>query len=315
MIGFRSFRNDDPPRLAELWRAAELGPNAVQAMSPALLEAAVFSKPSFERAGLVVAYEEDRIVGFAHAAFGPREDRAAIDTRCGTTALVVVPPHGDRVAIGAGLLERSEHYLRGRGAEQLWGGGTPESCGFYRGLYGGSDLPGVLDSTPAMQAVFRAAGYAESDRIDVMRRSLVAYRPPVNRVHLAIRRSTVVHAVDEPCRRDWWEAATTTGLSLRRYELRTRDEKLLGTATYWDMQPLASAWGVNAAGLLDVDVVEPRRRQGFASYLLGESLHDLAEEGVSVVETHVPRSNATATCMFDKLGFQRTNSGILFARR
>lgn len=315
MIGFRCFRNDDPPQLAEIWRAAELGPNAVQAMSPALLETAVFSKPSFDRGGLVVACDGGRIVGFAHAAFGPRTDRAGIDTRCGTTALVVVPPHAERVAIGAGLLEQCEHYLRGRGAEHLRGGGTPESCGLYRGLYGGCDLPGVLDSTPAMQAVFHAAGYAEADRIDIMRRSLVAYRPPVNRVHLAIRRSTVVHAVDEPCRRDWWEAATTSGLSLRRYELRTPDEKLLGTATYWDMQPLASAWGVNAAGLLDVDVVEPRRRQGFASYLLGESLHDLAEEGVSVVETHVPRSNPTATGMFEKLGFQRTDGGILFARR
>lgn len=315
MIGFRCFRNDDPPQLAEVWRAAELGPNAVQSMSAALLETGVFSKPLFERGGLVVASEGDRIVGFAHAAFGPRADRTAIDTTSGTTALVVVPPHAARAAIGAGLLEHAEHYLRGRGARELHGGGAPGSCGFYRGLYGGSDLPGVLDSSPAMQAVYRAAGYAELDRVDVLRRSLVAYRPPVNRVHLAIRRSTVVRAVDEPCRRDWWEAATTTGLALRRYELRSRDETLLGTATYWDMQPLASAWGVIAAGLLDVDVVEPRRRQGFASYLLAESLHDLAEEGVSVVETQVSRSNVMAAGVFDKLGFQRADSGVLFVRR
>ena len=48
MITYRCFRNDDPPRLAEVWRTADLGPLAMQPMTTAELEAGVFSKPIFE---------------------------------------------------------------------------------------------------------------------------------------------------------------------------------------------------------------------------------------------------------------------------
>ena len=45
MIAYRCFRNDDPPRLAEIWRTADLGPGAMQPMTVAHLESGVFSKP------------------------------------------------------------------------------------------------------------------------------------------------------------------------------------------------------------------------------------------------------------------------------
>jgi hypothetical protein len=59
---------------------------------------------------------------------------------------------------------------------------------FYLSLYGGADLPGILDSTPGMQEIFHRAGYAEGERIGVLRRPLAGFRPPVNRLQLAIRR-------------------------------------------------------------------------------------------------------------------------------
>ena len=48
-------------------------------MSLSLVEAAVFSKPYFDRQGVIVAVDEGRVVGFAHAGFGPTADRSAID--------------------------------------------------------------------------------------------------------------------------------------------------------------------------------------------------------------------------------------------
>jgi GNAT superfamily N-acetyltransferase len=314
MIRFDCFRNDDPPRLADTWRATDLGPAALQPMTSAALEAAVFSKPYFDRQGLVVAREDDRIVGFAHAAFGPTADGAALDTTVGTTLLVVVPPHDRRAEIEDGLLARTETYLRQRGARTIRGGGTPDLGGFYLGLYGGSDLPGILDSSPAMQEVFRRAGYGEAERIAVLRRELAGFRPPINRLQLAIRRATTLRVIDEPCRRTWWEAATTTGIALRRYELRGEAEALLGSASFWDVQPLAAAWGLAMAGLLQVDIEGDRRRQGLASYLVAEALHDLAAEGVSVAETHVAELNPPAVQLFGKLGFRTTDRGTSFTR-
>lgn len=314
MIEFRCFRNDDPPRLADVWRSAELGPSAMQPMTSALLEAAVFSKPYFDREGLIVAVDGERTVGFAHAGFGPTADRHGIDPRIGTTLLVVVVPHAEHEAIGDGLLKRTESFLRGRGATTLLGGGSSAMRSFYLGLYGGSDLPGILDSSPAMQAVFRRAGYGVVERIAVVRRRLSGFRPPVNRLQLAIRRNTVMRVIDEPGRRTWWEAATTTGIALRRYELRNQAEELLGAASFWDMQPLSSAWGVTAAGLMHVDIVGPRRRQGLAKYLVAEAMHDLADEGVSLVEAHVSDANTAAMKLFEALGFEAVEYGAIFRR-
>lgn len=312
MIEFRTFRNGDPPRLAETWRTADLGPSAVQPMTAALLETAVFSKPYFDRDGLVIAVEGERIVGFAHAAFGPNADRTGLDTAIGTTLLVVVVPHEQAAAIGADLLARSEAYLRQRGARQILGGGNATLCGFYLGLYGGANMPGILASSPGMQDVFLRAGYAVDERIAVLRRPLAGFRPPVNRLHLAIRRATVLRAIDEPMHRNWWEAATTAGLSLRRYQLANAADEVLGAATFWDMQPASATWGVTAAALLHVEIAGPRRRQGLANYLVAEALHDLAQEGVTLVEAQAPEGNGGAVGLFEKLGFTRADEGIVF---
>lgn len=314
MIEFRCFRNDDPPRLADVWRSADLGPAAMQPMTSALLEAAVFSKPYFDRAGLIVALDDGRAVGFTHAAFGPGPDQTGIDTATGTTLLVVAEPHEAQAAIEDGLLARSEAYLRSRGAHVLYGGGSAAMRSFYLGLYGGSDLPGILDSSAGMQQVFRRGGYQEAERIAVLRRPLAGFRPPVNRLQLAIRRNTVLRVIDEPSRRTWWEAATTTGVALRRYELRNAAEEVLGSASFWDMQPLAAAWGVVAAGLLHVGIEGPRRRQGLANYLVAEALHDLAQEGVGLVETHVAEANTAAMQLFGKLGFTASEHGTVFKK-
>ncbi len=314
MIEYRCFRNDDPPRLASVWRSTDLGPLAMQPMTTAELEAGVFSKPYFDRRGLIVATENDNIVGFAHAGFGPTADQKGIDTRVGSTLLAVVPPHSSEQEISDQLLVRCERYLRECGATCLLGGGSDVYRGFYLGLYGGSDLPGILDSSSMMQQMFERAGYRQQQRITVHRRPLEGFRVPVNRLHIAIRRRTVMHVIDEPERRTWWEAATTTGVALRRYELRNKTDDVLGSATFWDMQPLSKAWGVVAAGLLHVDIEGPRRRQGLAQYLIAEAMHDLSQEGVALIEAHTTDANVPASKLFEKLDFSQSGQGILFEK-
>ena len=212
------------------------------------------------------------------------------------------------------LLAAAEDYLRGRGARVLLGGGSAAMRAFYLGLYGGADLPGILDSSAVLRSLFLRSGYVEEERIAVLRRALAGFRPPVNRQQLAIRRATHVRVIDEPGRRDWWEAATTTGIGLRRYELCGEGDRVLGSVSFWDMQPVAGAWGVAAAGLLDIEVEAGRRREGLAHFLLADALQDLAREGVSLVETHAARSNVPALMLFSKLGFVAVEHGTIFRR-
>ena len=315
MIRFRSFRNQDPPRLADLWQSAALGPLAIQPMTTALLETAVFSKPYFDRHGLIVAIDDDAngtILGFAHAGFGPNLERTALDRSSGSIVMLVVPPHEQAGLVAAGLVDSARRYLHEHGATTVFAGGGPTLGGFYLGLYGGADLPGILDSSLAMQHSFQTLGFLEHERIVVARRSLVGFRSPIDRVQVAIRRSTQLTAIDEPDRRNWWEAALTAGICLRRYDLRARDATVLATALFWDMQPMAAACGVAAAGLLDLQVVPERRREGLASYLLAEAMHDLGSEGISVVEAHAQASNTAATGLLTKLGYETTCLGTIY---
>ncbi|MDO7688566.1 MAG: GNAT family N-acetyltransferase, partial [Pirellulales bacterium] len=246
--------------------------------------------------------------------FGPSADQKSIDTSFGSTLLVIVPPHRAENEIGDELLARCERYLQESGSTRFLGGGNDVFRGFYLGLYGGSDLPGILDSSPAMQQVFLRAGYQQREKITILRRPLESFRVPVNRLHIAIRRRTVMHVIDEPERRTWWEAATTTGVALRRYELRNKTDDVLGSAAFWDMQPLAQSWGVVAAGLLHVDIEGPRRRQGLAQYLIAEAMHDLSQEGVALIEAHTTDANVPAANLFEKLDFSQSGQGILFEK-
>ena len=69
---------------------------------------------------------------------------------------------------------------------------------------------------------------------------------------------------------------------------------------------------VVAAGLLHVDIEGGRRRQGLAHHLVAEALHDLGQEGVSLVEAHSSGANAAATKLFQKLGFVAVEAGPVY---
>jgi len=63
-----------------------------------------------------------------------------------------------------------------------------------------------------------------------------------------------------------------------------------------------------------VGVEGARRRQGLAHYLVAESLHDLAQEGVTLAEAHVALANEPALHLFTKLGFETAERGTVFRK-
>ena len=80
--------------------------------------------------------------------------RDGLNTLLGTTYHVMVHADHASAEIEDELLGRGEDYLRSCGSQVFYGGGIRPLCGFYLGLYGGSELPGILDSTAGQQAVF-----------------------------------------------------------------------------------------------------------------------------------------------------------------
>jgi GNAT superfamily N-acetyltransferase len=315
VISYRAFRNSDPPQLAEIWRSQPPERGLMQPMSTDLFEQFVLAKPYFDNAGLIVAVDEGRPVGFVHAAFGPTDAENGISTRFGVTCLVLVRPDYQRRGIGAELLARSEAYLRGRGAEVLYAGGIAPFNGFYLGLYGGSELPGVLDSDSQAQRLFLSQNYREIDRIHVLHRDLTGFRAPVDRQQMQVRRRSTVEAISDPEARSWWESCAWSQLGRTRFKLTLRDAPgEAATATFWSIQPLAKSWGVNAAGLVEMEVAAEQRRQGLGTFLLSEAFRQLQAQGVSLIEVQTMARNAFAHKLYEKLGFRRVDQGAIYRK-
>lgn len=314
MIRYRHFRNCDPPGLAEVWRAQSPVHGRVQPLTPLLFEYQVFSRPFFDPQGLIVAVDGERVVGFAHAGFGASDDRQTLDYETGVVCQLLVAPHAERDAIARELLAQAENYLRLRGAKLIYGGGIFPVNPFYLGLYGGSELPGVLASDSQMLAAF-AEGYTEIDRVIVLQRELASFRVPVDRRVMQVRRNYHIEATFDPPAANWWEACTYGQADRTRFVLRQpRDKQAACTVTFWDMEPLASSWGVHAVGLVELATVESSRRQGLAMFLVGEALRQLHAHGVQRCQVQAMRSNTAAIALYKKLGFAEIDQGVVLRK-
>jgi GNAT superfamily N-acetyltransferase len=315
-IEYRAFRNSDPPHLAEIWRARARERGVVQAMSPLLFEQLVLAKPYFDNEGLILAFDRDTAVGFVHAAFGPTEDQSGLSRQAGVTSMLMVRPDYRRLGIGHNLLARSEAYLRRHGATVLYGGGIYPLNPFYLGLYGGSELPGVLESDIEAQSLYRSAGYQEIDRCVVFHRELTDFRAPVSRQQLQIRRQYSIREIVDPESRSWWEACTFGGFDRTRYELVAANGIPFAYATTWAMDFYGATWGVRATGLIDVYVDEQHRHEGLATFLVSDILRRLHEEGVGVVEAQTMlREQGPAMGLYRKLGFREIDRGTVFRKQ
>lgn len=287
----------------------------MQPMSSTLFEELVLSKPYFDNAGLILAVDDDRPVGFAHAGFGPTEDQSSLSFERGVVSMLIVRPEYRRQGIGQQLLSRAEQYLQERGSRVAYGGGIRPLTPFYLGLYGGSELPGVLVSDADALRRYRSSGFEEVDRCGVFHRRLTDFRPIVDRKQLLIRRQCEVRVVHDPPCRTWWEACTFGGFDRTRYELVPKDGKApRAWLTFWSMEPLSLSWGMRATGLCEVYVDQQQRRQGLAQFLLGEAFRQLAAEGIALVETQAMLGDAPAVGMLKKLGFQQVDEGVVFRK-
>jgi GNAT superfamily N-acetyltransferase len=315
LIRYRSFQNWDPPALAEIWRTQPPLRGRVQAVTPQLLEQHVFAKPWFDRQGLIVACEGARPVGFVHAGFGVNKDLDGIDFAQGTTCLLHVAPHERRAEISMELLTASEDYLRRTGAQQLFAGMQFPLSPFYHGFYGSCDVPGVLGSDSAMNELLAAAGYQSGTARGLFRRQLAGFKPPIDPQWMKVRRRFVARHSDEVLPDNWWEANVWAWHDLTRFVLTLPDggEPII-SATFWDIQPLAVSWGVQAAGLVQLDDTPEARDEGLTTYLLADALRYYQTKSYAQVEALAAPQDQSLRDVLAKLGFAEYDTAALWRK-
>ncbi|HVT30191.1 MAG TPA: GNAT family N-acetyltransferase [Lacipirellulaceae bacterium] len=288
----------------------------MQPVTASLLEQLVFAKPYFDPAGLIVAQRDHDVVGFVHAGFGPNDEQTGIATDNGTTYQLLLRDANRDGGLASELLSHAETYLRDRGAKVIYAGGVRPLNAFYLGLYGGSELPGILVGDVLFHEACRQNGYREIDRVLILQLDLVCFRAAITRNQRLLRREVTCQEIPSPPTQSWWEACTSGAFERIRFLLtRPSSCEALADVWFWDIEPLSTSWGRPTAGMFDLNVAIEHRRKGLATFLLGEAFERLRNRGILLVEAQTMQQNAPALALYNKLGFTKVDEGAIYRKQ
>ncbi|MFO0876432.1 MAG: GNAT family N-acetyltransferase [Gemmataceae bacterium] len=317
VIHYRSFKNPDPPLLAEVWNTCLSGPRTVTipARSTGLLEYFTLAKPYFDPEGMVLAFDDGRPVGLAHLGFASTPNEKALDYQVGVIcSLGVIPSHRGQ-GIGSELLRRVEAYAQGRGAKRVVAGPAWPANPFTFGLYGGSNSAGFLAAQEGgARQFFEKHGYRLVRTISIQSRSLKRTFLPTDPRFLGIHPKHDI--VGAPLSRaSWWRECVLGPIEAVEYRLQEkRGQAVVGRVVLWDMATFSMNWGESAVGLLDMEVRADLRRQGLGKYLLAQVLMHLHHQTFDRFEVCVDTSNAAMLGLLHGLGFEQVEMGHCFEK-
>ena len=311
MIEYRHFRNDDPPRLLELWNQSGLSRGAATGIALDHLDLLLFSQPYFDRHGLILACHETRVIGMVHAGFGRNESGTDLDQTRGVICQVIVHPEYRRQGVGRTLVDRALVYLRDHGATSIHAGTGPELDPFYCGLYGGSQSAGFLSTDASSSTFLESAGFQARRRFAVFQRPLeLDESESVDFRSVQWKRRVRVEISAQRRHANWWWTTRLGRLDYVRFRLLAKDsDKTLASLTLLGLDQYAPKWEVRAIGLTDIHVAEDHRRQGLGRLLISETLRRLKQETISLVESHADENDGPLSGLLAACSFQRVDAG------
>ncbi len=283
-------------------------------MTIALLEAQVFAKPYFQPQNLLVAEQEDKIVGMAHLV--PDGPLVASEAR-GETAnvpVVIAANVPNASEIEDALFQAAEERVRQSDAKLLLLGGTSEPGPFYFGLAKVSCNRGALVSDARMMALAQRNEMSPTTSWRVYHRPLRGFRPPVDRTQISARRSLNVLREDDPPFASYREACIFMHQHRTRYSLvQKQGGAELARLIVVELEAFSHLRGVRLSGIVDMDQLSGCT-QVQAQFFLAETLRQLAEGGTAVIETQVNSSNDMLTGVVEKLGFEAYDEVRMMAK-
>jgi len=316
VIQYRSFRNNDPPALTHLWNETFTGRAAAYLRQTAILEYFHLAKPYFDPAGLIVAEENNGLLGMVQAGFGPDESEHTLDYRRGIICLLGVHPMQRGRGIGKRLLERAEEYLRLRGALEIHAGPMAPLNPFTFGLYGGSQSPGFLESDGDLGPFLQKHGYERTATVQVYQRPLdkslltfVDTRLPM------LRRRFELRTLTRRGSSTWFQECVRGPIDVIEVRLEEKGTgQLGGRLLVWEMDTFSVRWNEHAVGILDVDIREDLRRQGLGKLMLNQVLRFYHDQYFTLAEAQARNDNEAGIAMLKGLGFYTVDQGHQYKR-
>ena len=298
MLTIRSFRNEDPPRLLELWRKTQSRPPDVApplSLSISQLQMQMLGLPMQDRQSIMLAFDGDRPVGYVHTTFAPAPDGRSFDPTIGQICFLCVDPeYSDAFGAAAVLLRSGENYLSERGAQKIFGGSPSPSAPFYTGFYSGGEAVGILHADKMIVDAFHEANYHVHQKTTWFCLDLRHYSSTVTAEVVGYYDEFQVEIYEVPTARTWWEGCSLAHgiwFDAMASQIRTNRPiaRLRTRIAYPDTENILAMYGRTwLASLMELRVHPDFSDDGIKKYLLGELVHYLAlQNQIAQIETHV----------------------------
>ena len=218
-------------------------------------------------------------------------------------------------SIAGDLLDGCEAYCRTRGSQRIYAMGAPHLSPFYLGLYGGCQIPGVLRNQADVRGVFDRAGYETIDHTLVMHCPLADGAIPIDRSQHLLRRNYDIEAAVNPPNRTWCEAATLGPFARIQFDLIDQTgARPTGEVRVWDMQPLATAWNITVAGLVDMNLSDQQPDIETFRFFIGEVSRFLHRRSIALLEAQYSYQDERAAEVFPGLGFTQVDEADVMCK-
>lgn len=287
-----------------------------------MLLSKVLGLPYFDSKGLFLAFEDEQPVGLAHAGFGPNVDKSDIDLKIGVISLIlIVPTYSKPNELASQLLQKCEEYLRGRGAEVIYGGATRTNMPFYCGLYGGSEPIGVDDSEQSSIHAYTQSGFTPHLQTQHFREDLRHFRPKHTLKSIGWINKLTVDFFDQPPLACWFQACSASHYDwIRAVAYSKNKENYLGEVLFRLSRPMdgitPQTMTPPVAALLGITVEPEYQKKGVATYLMGETLRRLVNEfHVNQLEALATEEDAPFKQLVRTLGWKPAETGQVFIKR
>jgi ribosomal protein S18 acetylase RimI-like enzyme len=280
------------------------------------LERYVFSKPYFDPDGLIVAEEGGVCVGFVHGGFGANESGSALSTATGIICALGVRPAARRRGIGSELLRRCEDYLRQRGAVTLRAGPQGRLGPFYLGLYGGSDLPGFLESDPLVGPFLTRRNYRPGRRVLVFQRKLAQALKALDPRFVGHRQRFELREDPRTRLGSWWIECLFGLVEPLEFHLCERASAArVAQALVWEMEGFSCLWNQPSVGINAIEVPPQFRRQGLGKFLVAQILRRIQEQYYELAEAQAAEDDMASVGLLRSLGFAEVDAGRVYERQ
>lgn len=315
MITYRPFRNSDPPGLVALWHQGGLGRGAALGFTTDAFERFVFSQPYFDPQGLIIALDNEKIIGSVHAGFAPNEEQFGLDYSKGVVCSLNVLGDYRGTGTGTELLKRAEEYLFSKGAKEIIAGPSPDLAPFYVGLYGGTSPAGFLVSEPMAAKFLTSHGYTPTTRTLIFQRDLNSSREPINFRISSIRRKMNLTLSDRQDEENWWWITRHGRLDTLRFGLEPKQGgPEVASLTIVGLDLYINSWQERSVGMIDLKLMPGETDQIYRQVLMSMVCQRLKEELITKIEIQCNAEDSELVHMILGTGFQQIDEGIAYYR-